>query len=86
MSEEVTARFFLDFKSKSDEVRAIAASELRIYVEREARELSSESFTAYMAKLNTKVFDLVNSSDLNEKLGKLQLFNIFLHYSMGFTY
>jgi FKBP12-rapamycin complex-associated protein len=69
MSEEVTSRFFLDFRSKSDEIRASAAAGLRSYVERESRELSSELFTVYMGNLNKKVFDLVNSSDVNEKLG-----------------
>jgi FKBP12-rapamycin complex-associated protein len=35
--------------------------------------MSSENFTKYMNDLNRRIFDLVNSSDENEKLGAIMV-------------
>ncbi len=55
--------------SSNDDVRLASAKELRKYVERESREMSSDTFTNYMNDLNKKIFDLVNSSDAQDKMG-----------------
>jgi FKBP12-rapamycin complex-associated protein len=55
------------------DVQAKAAKELRLYVESEAREMNSESFTKYMNDLNRRIFDLVNSSDTHEKMGGIMV-------------
>lgn len=55
------------------EVRANAAQDLRMYVENEARQMSSEAFTKYMNDLNKRIFDLVNSSNAHEKMGGIMV-------------
>jgi hypothetical protein len=50
-------------------VRAHAAVCLRRSVARASAELSAESLVAYMAQLHRRIFDLVNSSEIHEKLG-----------------
>jgi hypothetical protein len=58
------------------EVRAHAAQDLRTFVESEARQMSSEAFTAYMNNLNKRICDLVNSSDIHEKMGGITVIGI----------
>ncbi len=58
---------------RNPDVQAKAAHELRLYVEGEAREMNSESFTKYMNDLNRRIFDLVNSSDTHEKMGGIMV-------------
>lgn len=55
--------------SRNHDVRVRGAKNLRSFIEGEARELDTESFTAYIAALNKRIFDLVNSSDATDKMG-----------------
>ena len=55
--------------SRSKEVRASAAHELRVYVELEARKMSSENFAKLMNEINKVILDLCNSSEVHEKHG-----------------
>jgi len=47
-------------------------------VEAEAREMSSDSFTKFMNDLNRRIFDLVNSQDVHEKMGGINVIGISL--------
>ena len=51
------------------DTRLKAAEELRIFVEGEVRDLSSDLAVRFLDELTNRVFDLVNSADVNEKLG-----------------
>jgi len=70
---DTLSRFLPDLRSKSHEVRAKAARDLRIYVESEAREMPPETFTKYMEDMTRRIFDLVNSPDPNEKMGGIMV-------------
>jgi len=70
---DTLSRFLADLRSRNQDVRATAAESLRLFVEGEAREMTSESFTKYMNDLNKRIFDLVNSSDPYEKLGGIMV-------------
>ena len=72
------SRFTTDLKSKSPEIRAKAAQTLRIYVEGESREKSSDSFTRFMTELNRLILELVNSSNLEEKMGGIMVIDEFI--------
>ena len=72
-SSQLLARFLADLRSRHQDVRAKAARNLRTFVEGEARAMSSDQFREYMNDLNRRIFDLVNSSDENEKLGAIMV-------------
>ena len=65
--------FLRDLKSRDDNVRLLAATDLRQWVIRESRELPAEAFTRFMNDLNRRIFDLVNSSDIHDKLGGVRI-------------
>jgi len=50
-------------------VRSRAARELCQHVAATSRERSGESFTRFINDVNKRIFDLVSSSDVSEKLG-----------------
>lgn len=56
-------------KSRSDESRLQAAKDLQHYVSTELREASAEQYTSFMDELNHHIFEMVSSSDANEKKG-----------------
>eukprot|EP00457_Paulinella_chromatophora_P000061 gb/GEZN01000061.1/.p1 GENE.gb/GEZN01000061.1/~~gb/GEZN01000061.1/.p1 ORF type:complete len:2707 (+),score=463.21 gb/GEZN01000061.1/:107-8227(+) len=72
-NKDILTRFLPDLRSKNEESRAKGAKDLRYYVESEAREMSSDTFNKYMEQLNKRIFDLVNSSDVNEKLSGIMV-------------
>src|SRR4051794_4643318 len=63
------SRFFHDLSSRHPDVRQKAAHDLRVFVEEEVRDLPSESCSNFLNQLTNRVFDLVNSADIHEKLG-----------------
>ena len=56
-------------KSRSDDSRLQAAKDLQHYVSTELREASAEQYTSFMDELNHHIFEMVSSSDANEKKG-----------------
>lgn len=50
-------------------MRKEAASRLRDYVVAQNRELSVEAFSKFMSDLNKRIFELVNSDVLQDKIG-----------------
>jgi FKBP12-rapamycin complex-associated protein len=70
---DTLSHFLHDLRDRDEKVRKKAARDLRVYVEGEAREISSESFTKVMNDLNRRIFDLVNSSDVHCKMGGISI-------------
>uniref|UniRef100_A0A5F8HCW1 Serine/threonine-protein kinase mTOR n=1 Tax=Monodelphis domestica TaxID=13616 RepID=A0A5F8HCW1_MONDO len=62
-------QFASGLKSRSEETRAKAAKELQHYVTLELREMSQEESTRFYDQLNHHIFELVSSSDANERKG-----------------
>lgn len=65
-------------KSRSDESRLQAAKDLQHYVSTELREASAEQYTSFMDELNHHIFEMVSSSDANEKKGGIMAIGRFL--------
>lgn len=49
-----------------------------VQVESESREKSSDNFTKFMIELNRLIMELVNSSNVEEKMGGIMVIGIFL--------
>ncbi|BFZ53909.1 phosphatidylinositol kinase-related protein kinase tor1 [Savitreella phatthalungensis] len=62
---------FTDLRSRHEEVRTRAASDLRDYVSATARELSGEAFTRFNNDINKRIFELIHSNDICDKLGAI---------------
>ncbi|KAJ5074525.1 serine/threonine-protein kinase mtor [Anaeramoeba ignava] len=62
-------QLFQELKKKNEEIKRKAAENLKLYVKDRSMELSGEAFTVFMNDLNRRIFEFVNSTDINEKLG-----------------
>ncbi|KAJ6656782.1 hypothetical protein lerEdw1_003113 [Lerista edwardsae] len=71
MSGTVTIlqQFAGGLKSRNEEARTKAAKDLQHYVTMELREMSQEESTRFYDQLNHHIFELVSSSDANERKG-----------------
>lgn len=68
MSKDNTvAQFVQGLKSKNHQMKA--AQELLLYVKTELREMSHEEQVAFLDEFNHHIFDMVSSTDINEKRG-----------------
>ena len=67
-------------KSRSDESRLQAAKDLQHYVSTELREASAEQYTSFMDELNHHIFEMVSSSDANEKKGGIMAIGEYYYY------
>jgi FKBP12-rapamycin complex-associated protein len=56
-------------KSRNDEARSKTARDLNHYVTTELREVSMDDLTTFMDEFNHQIFEMVSSSDVNEKKG-----------------
>ncbi|KAK5863187.1 hypothetical protein PBY51_000236 [Eleginops maclovinus] len=65
----VLQQFVSGLKSRSEDTRAKSAKDLQHYVTTELRELSQDEATTFYDELNHHIFELVSSSDVNEKKG-----------------
>ncbi|KFO31595.1 Serine/threonine-protein kinase mTOR [Fukomys damarensis] len=65
----VLQQFASGLKSRNEETRAKAAKDLQHYVTMELREMSQEESTRFYDQLNHHIFELVSSSDANERKG-----------------
>ncbi|CAH1240669.1 MTOR [Branchiostoma lanceolatum] len=63
------SQFVAGLKSRNEESRTKAAKDMQHYVTTELREMSAEENTAFMDELNHHIFEMVSSSDANEKKG-----------------
>ena len=62
-------RIVTDLRSRSDDVKVRAVGELRDYVATVSREISGENFTKFNNDVNKRIFELIHSSDNNDKIG-----------------
>ncbi|XP_015233310.1 PREDICTED: serine/threonine-protein kinase mTOR [Cyprinodon variegatus] len=65
----VLQQFVSGLKSRNEDTRAKSAKDLQHYVTTELRELSQDEATTFYDELNHHIFELVSSSDVNEKKG-----------------
>uniref|UniRef100_A0A8C8SCR5 Serine/threonine-protein kinase TOR n=1 Tax=Pelusios castaneus TaxID=367368 RepID=A0A8C8SCR5_9SAUR len=65
----ILQQFASGLKSRNEEIRAKAAKDLQHYVTMELREMSQEESTRFYDQLNHHIFELVSSSDANERKG-----------------
>lgn len=62
-------QFIAGLKNRNEETRIKTANDLHRFVSTELREMPFEEHTAFMDKFYHQIFELVSSSDLNEKKG-----------------
>ena len=62
-------RALSDLRSRREHVKRKAMQDLRAVVEMEARQMSRESFSAFIQELNARIFTLIKSEEPHEKLG-----------------
>uniref|UniRef100_H2Y9G6 Serine/threonine-protein kinase TOR n=1 Tax=Ciona savignyi TaxID=51511 RepID=H2Y9G6_CIOSA len=63
--------FVQGLKSRNEETRLATATALQHYINTEVQELSSEQNAEFMNELNSNIYEMVSSSDVNEKKGGL---------------
>ncbi|KAL5013846.1 hypothetical protein ScPMuIL_008116 [Solemya velum] len=63
------SQFLSGLKSRNEDVRFKAASELHHFVSTELREMPVGEHTSFMDELNHNMYEMVSSSDVNEKKG-----------------
>ncbi|TPX38402.1 hypothetical protein SeMB42_g06762 [Synchytrium endobioticum] len=66
---EALNRLLLDIRSKNEDVRTKTAADLRDYVVAVSREVSGETFSKFMNDVNRRIFELIQSNDLHDKIG-----------------
>ncbi|XP_032242839.2 serine/threonine-protein kinase mTOR [Nematostella vectensis] len=69
MMQQLRPQLLSGLKSRSDESRLQAAKDLQHYVSTELREASPEQYGSFMDEFNHHIFEMVSSSDANEKKG-----------------
>ncbi|XP_055916701.1 serine/threonine-protein kinase Tor [Eupeodes corollae] len=69
MSTSIVQQFVTGLKSRHREVQHKAAQSLFLYVKTELREMSQEELVQFFDDFNHHIFELVLSTDINEKKG-----------------
>uniref|UniRef100_A0A2H8U2W2 Serine/threonine-protein kinase TOR n=1 Tax=Melanaphis sacchari TaxID=742174 RepID=A0A2H8U2W2_9HEMI len=69
MSSVRMQHFVTRLKSKNFEIRKRAARDLNLYVKTELREVSAEERAVFNDEFNQHIYEMVSSSDSNEKIG-----------------
>lgn len=67
--QEIITQFVTGLKNKNEDVRNKSAMDLYRFVVTELREMPSEYHTTFMDKFNHFIFEMVSSSDMNERKG-----------------
>ncbi|KAH3893902.1 hypothetical protein DPMN_018054 [Dreissena polymorpha] len=70
-SQASIAQFVSGLKSRSEETRWKTANDLHHFVSTELREMPLEEHTKFMDEFNHHIFEMVSSSDLNERKGAI---------------
>nr|ALE20544.1 mTOR [Leptinotarsa decemlineata] len=69
MSTAALQLFVANLKSRHEHIRLKAVNELSIYVKSELREATADEINSFLDECNHHIFDMVSSSDINEKKG-----------------
>ncbi|KAI9026899.1 armadillo-type protein [Hyaloraphidium curvatum] len=67
-SNDEVAKIFADLGSRDDDVRRQAAGDLKHHVVAVSREISGDSFTRFMNDVNRKIYELVHSTNSEDKI------------------
>ncbi|GBN69670.1 Serine/threonine-protein kinase mTOR [Araneus ventricosus] len=65
----VMQQFVSGLKSKNEDVRFRTTRDLHHYVTTELREMSIEDVSAFLDEFNHHIFEMVSSSDVNDRKG-----------------
>ena len=80
--EDSLGRYFAELSSsRHQDSRLKAAQDLRLFVDSEVRDLSTEGAAKFLDDLTNRVFDLVNSADVHEKLGGIAVIDELIEVS-----
>ena len=63
------SQIVIGLKSRNEDTRGRFANELQNFVTTELREASTDQYPELMDQVVRSIFDLVNSTDVNEKKG-----------------
>lgn len=69
MSTAALQQFVSGLKSRSPEIRQKTAQDLSLYVKSELREATHDEINNFLDEFNHHIFEMVSSSDFNEKKG-----------------
>ncbi|KAG5896958.1 hypothetical protein JTB14_024805 [Gonioctena quinquepunctata] len=69
MSTSALHYFVTNLKSRHEHIRLKTVNELSLYVKSELREATPDEINSFLDEFNHQIFDLVSSSDVNEKKG-----------------
>lgn len=69
MSRVVMNQFVSNLKSRNEQTRIRAAKDLYLYVKNDLRDATPEQVTVFLEEFNHHIFEMVSSSDINEKKG-----------------
>ena len=67
--QQLMAQFITGLKNRSEEVRLKTANDLYHFVTNELRELPQNDISLFLDEFNHHVFEMVSSSDMNERKG-----------------
>lgn len=68
-TQTAMAQLVSGLKSRNEDTRVKTANELHHFVSTELREMPLEEHTHFMDQFNHHIFEMVSSSDLNERKG-----------------
>ncbi|KAI8892697.1 hypothetical protein BC833DRAFT_625582, partial [Globomyces pollinis-pini] len=76
-------RIISDLKTKNDDQRLNAAIELKNFVALTAREVTVENFTKFSNDVNKKIFELIHSPDINDKIAGIVVIDKLIDLDSG---
>lgn len=69
MSTAMVQQFVTGLKSKQHDMQKKAAKDLLLFVKTELREMQQDELNQFFDEFNHQIFDMISSSDINEKKG-----------------
>ena len=80
-TQQIMNQFIGGLKNRNEEVRLKAANDLYHFVTNELRELPQAEITLFLDDFNHHVFEMVSSSDMNERKGGILTIGLPFKYS-----
>lgn len=77
-TQQIMNQFISGLKNRNEEVRLKAANDLYHFVTNELRELPQAEITFFLDDFNHHVFEMVSSSDMNERKGGILTIGLLL--------
>lgn len=79
-TQQIMNQFIAGLKSRSEEVRLRTANDLYHFVSTELRELPAAEITLFLDDFNHHVFEMVSSSDMNDRKGGILTIGLFVTF------